>query len=190
MTKHQLREFNIQKRLLLSETEYTTFNIQLSNNFFMAVDLAGIKTIHVFIPIKKNREPDTRLIIERIKTEFSNINLVVPRIKYQTDELEHVFFEGEQQLEENKWGIPEPKFGVKAIPQDVDLIIVPLLAFDKVGHRVGYGKGFYDRFLSQCRKDCKKVGLSFFPPISKIDDIDTYDQTLNMVITPDEIFNF
>jgi 5-formyltetrahydrofolate cyclo-ligase len=64
------------------------------------------------------------------------------------------------------------------------------LCFDLRGFRVGYGKGFYDRFLKKCRADCKKIGLSFFEPVKEISDIEEFDVALNFAVTPQEIYNF
>jgi 5-formyltetrahydrofolate cyclo-ligase len=93
------------------------------------------------------------------------------------------------QLKQNQWGIDEPEFGEEIYPEEFDLIIVPLLAFDKSGHRVGYGKGYYDRFLSKCRPDAKRIGLSFFKPTDNI-DAEEHDLQLTSVITTAEIFTF
>ena len=71
-----------------------------------------------------------------------------------------------------------------------DLIIVPLLAVDAQGHRVGYGKGFYDRFLSKCRPDCLKVGLNYFEPDERIVDVGEHDIKLDACVTPTEVFCF
>jgi 5-formyltetrahydrofolate cyclo-ligase len=104
--------------------------------------------------------------------------------------MESFYFEDFHQLKKNSWGILEPRQGVPAPPEKVDLVIVPLLAFDKLGHRVGYGKGFYDRFLKDCRSDCKKIGLSFFSPEEKIDDANPFDVPLHLALTPKEVFQF
>jgi 5-formyltetrahydrofolate cyclo-ligase len=90
----------------------------------------------------------------------------------------------------NSWGITEPESGELVSPKCLDMVLVPLLVFDKQGKRVGYGKGFYDRFLSQCRSNVLKVGLSYFKPIEKIGDADTYDIPLDICVTPDEIWYF
>ena len=66
----------------------------------------------------------------------------------------------------------------------------PLLAFDEQGHRVGYGKGFYDKLLSKCKPDCKRIGLSLLEPTSKIDDINPHDGILHACITPSKTWDF
>jgi len=73
---------------------------------------------------------------------------------------------------------------------EIDLIFVPLLAFDETGNRVGYGKGFYDKFLTKCRPDAIKVGLSYFEAIDRISDSEQFDIPLNYCITPQRIYEF
>jgi 5-formyltetrahydrofolate cyclo-ligase len=87
-------------------------------------------------------------------------------------------------------GIPEPVQGELIPDEQIDLVFVPLLAFDKKGNRVGYGKGFYDRFLAQCRPNTQKMGLSFFCPIDEISDVDPWDVKLDSCICPDKIWTF
>src|SRR5690606_3671762 len=77
-------------------------------------------------------------------------------------------------IKQNKWGIPEPvdSFGSIEIPSEkLDVVFVPLLVFDEMGHRTGYGKGFYDRFLARCRAETLKIGLSFFEAEEKLEGI-------------------
>ena len=91
----------------------------------------------------------------------------------------------DSELIENRWGIREPVSGEVLGPEQIDLVIVPLLCFDASGHRVGYGRGMYDRFLAGCRADCLKVGLSYFPPVAAIDDVSETDIGLDVCITPE-----
>ncbi len=186
MTKQEVRKIYLQKRLDLSEGEYQQLNLQLYHQFFTQLDLSFIKCIHFFLPIEGKREPDTWPIIERIRREFPHIRISLP--KMNGDELENIYFEGLHQLKKNKWEILEPEQGVPTPTEKIDMVIVPLLAFDKGGHRVGYGKGFYDRFLAECREDCKKIGLSLFDPIQKIDDIEDHDLGLTNCLTPSHLF--
>jgi 5-formyltetrahydrofolate cyclo-ligase len=190
MTKAELRKYYLQKRASLSEAEYLQLNHQLTENFFASVELGFINILHTFIPIEKNREPNTWLIIDRIRREFPGVRLVVPRVNPQTGELENFFFEGLHQLKLNAWSILEPKQGIPAESTKIDMAFVPLLAFDLNGNRVGYGKGFYDKFLSQVNPACKMVGLSLFPAVEKIDDIMPFDVPLHSCITPQQSYRF
>jgi len=190
MTKEELRKIYLQKRLSLSEAEYTKLNFQLYQNFFTGVDLSFIKILHTFLPLEKNKEPDTWLIIDRIRREFPHIRISIPRVNDQLEELENIFFEGLHQLQNNKWGIPEPKQGTPTDPERIDMVLVPMLIFDKHGHRVGYGKGYYDKFLSLCRKDCKRVGISLFEPIETIEAVNDLDVPLQYCVTPSTLYSY
>lgn len=190
MTKEELRKIYLQKRRSLSNLEYEKLSIQLCENFFNQVDLSSTKTLHIFIPIEKNREPNTIFIIERIQNKFPHISLVVPRVNYNTEEMDNFLFQGFDQLEKNKWGILEPREGKRIESQEINMVLIPLLTFDEEGHRVGYGKGFYDKFLNKCKSDCKRIGLSLLEPIAKIDDINTHDGKLHACITPSKTWNF
>jgi 5-formyltetrahydrofolate cyclo-ligase len=188
MTKAELRKSHLEKRLALKETDCLSHSRKICDRFFFSFDLSSIKIIHLYLPIEKNKEPDTWLIVDCIRKEFHNTRISVPRVK--DNRLENFFFEGQHQLEKNAWGIPEPKLGVQTLSEKIDLVIVPLLAFDQSGQRVGYGKGFYDRFLKECKPDCKKVGLSFFEPVEKITDSRDYDVVLTHCITPSRVYEF
>jgi 5-formyltetrahydrofolate cyclo-ligase len=168
----------------LSEAEYLQLNQQLCDNFFSNVNLSEINVLHTFLPIKKNKEVDTWLIIDRVKKEFPNVQISIPKVNNQTASIDNFYFEGTEQVENNMWEIPEPKHGIPTPIEKIDAVLVPLLAFDKQGNRVGYGGGFYDKFLFTCRADCQKIGLSFFEMVDKIDGIDGNDVPLNLVITP------
>src|SRR6478609_1917556 len=99
MTKEEIRKIYLQKRRLLSDIEYEKLSTQVCENFFNQVDLSSIKVLHIFIPIEKNKEPNTRFIIERLQKKFSNISLVVPRVNHNIEEMENFRFEGFHQLD-------------------------------------------------------------------------------------------
>jgi len=189
MRKEELRKIYLQKRLSLTEAEYLEGNKRICDNFFGLVDLSFTVVVHSFLPIEKTKEPNTWLIIERIRREFPHIRVSIPRINNETSALDNFYFEGLHQLQNNTWGIPEPKQGIPTPNDKIDVVLVPLLAFDAAGHRVGYGRGFYDKFLATTRKDCRKIGLSFFPAVDSIDNITGQDLPLDMVVTPKEVLN-
>jgi len=189
MTKQELRKHYLQKRRELSEGEYLVLNHQLCENFFAHIDLSFCKVVHCFLPLTEKREPDTWLIIDRIRREFQHIRLSIPRINPATDELENIYFEGLHQLKKNSWGILEPKQGVPTPIEKIDIVLVPLLAFDGNGNRIGYGKGYYDRFLIACPSTTQKIGLSLFSPENNVPS-EPEDVRLSSCITPAAVFTF
>lgn len=184
MTKKELRKLYLEKRKGLSEGDCASLNLKLYSVFFSSIDLSFVKTLHTYLPIEKNNEPDTWMIVDRIRREFSHVRISLPRVG-PADELENIYYEGPQQLQTSNWKIPEPRQGVPTPDEKIDLVIVPLLVADKQGHRVGYGRGFYDRLLRRMRPDCIKVGLSFFEAVDRIEDLDHHDVALNQCVTPE-----
>lgn len=85
-------------------------------------------------------------------------------------------------MQPNKYGVPEPVNAKEVLEHKIDLVFVPLLISDIHNFRVGYGKGFYDRFLANCKPTAKFIGLNFFEPVLKIDDIHPLDISLHQVI--------
>ncbi len=188
MTKAEARKIYLEKRLALTDAAYQQLNFQLYQQFFTHINLSFIRCLHIFLPIESKREPDTWPIIDRIRREFPHVRLSIPKVA--GDQLENIYFEGLHQLKKNKWGIFEPQQGVPTPAEKIDMVIVPLLAVDARGHRVGYGKGFYDRFLSTCRPDCQRIGISYEEPCEALEDIDNYDISLTHCLTPLNLTSF
>jgi 5-formyltetrahydrofolate cyclo-ligase len=118
------------------------------------------------------------------------MHVVYPKINPVDFSMQHILQEEDTYFELNHYGIPEPVNGKTIDPLELDLVIVPLLGFDEQGNRVGYGKGYYDRFLSKCKEDVIKVGLSFLSPIDCIEDVDFFDKKLDFCITPECVYAF
>jgi len=189
MTKEELRKVYLQKRISLSELEYANLNTRLVETFFNNLDLTGIQLLHSFLPLEKFKEPDTWQILHRLRSEYPKIGIYLPRVNDKNQNIESIFFEGSHLLVPGKWGIPEPVDGTPIDPGQLDMVLVPMLIFDERGHRVGYGKGFYDKFLSLCRKDCKRVGISFFDPVDQIEDITAFDIPVQCCVTPNAFYS-
>ena len=190
MTKSELRKNHLAKRHALSAEELATNSRQIADRFFGNIDLTAVKTVHTFIAIEKFNEVDTSLIYKRIWLDFPQIRTLAPLTDLDRDGLEHFEFDAGTGLVESRWGICEPVGGESVDAAEIDLVLVPLLCFDERGYRIGYGRGFYDKFLSRCRPDCLKVGLSVFEPVKVIGDADEHDVPLNHCITPKNIFSF
>ncbi|KAA5549262.1 5-formyltetrahydrofolate cyclo-ligase [Adhaeribacter rhizoryzae] len=190
MRKAQLRKEMLQKRLGYDAAEIALKSKLIAANFFQHFSFENIKAIHIFLPIQLKNEIDTWLIIQKLHTEYSQIQVVASVSDLQELTLTHHWLLPETELVQNKWGIPEPQGAEVVAIEQIDMVLVPLLAFDIQGHRVGYGKGFYDRFLERCRPDTIKVGLSLEEPITAITDIHTGDTPLDFALTPTNIYKF
>lgn len=193
MTKSALRQQFLAQRWALATEEVERRSQQIAERFFgeffgEPVGMASL-TLHTFLPIVRQNEVDTWPIIHRIWQHFPEIQVAVSVTDTTTNQLSHYALTPETPLTENRWGIPEPQPGRSTTigSHQIDLVLVPLLAFDQQGHRVGYGKGYYDRFLAECRPDCLKIGLSLFEPVERIDDVEPTDVLLNVCITPEQI---
>jgi|SRR5688572_3289159 5-formyltetrahydrofolate cyclo-ligase len=190
MTKTELRKIYLDRRGSLSFEEREARSERISDRFFEKFDLGAVKHLHCFVSIEKFNEVDTAPIFNKIWSEFPSIRTSAPRVDREVGELQHHLYTPETRLLENFWGIREPPIDEAIDPSEIDLVIVPLLCFDERGFRVGYGKGFYDKFLAGCRADSLKVGFSFFPPADPIDDIDEYDVPLDQCVTPERVYVF
>jgi 5-formyltetrahydrofolate cyclo-ligase len=186
MLKSELRKRALAQRNALSEQQFDAFNLGLLAQF-KQLDLSAVKSIHVFLPIISKKEPDTFLIIDYLERSHPEIVIVVSKSDFKTSLLGHFTYAGKADLMNNHYHIPEPQTA-KPFDGKLDMVLVPLLAFDKKGYRVGYGKGFYDRFLNDI--NTIKVGVSFFDGVDEIIDVHLNDIKLDMCITPDKLISF
>jgi 5-formyltetrahydrofolate cyclo-ligase len=190
MKKDELRELYLQKRKLMTPKDRTSLSKQIANLFFNHVYSKELSLVHLFLPIQKFNEVDTWLFVEEFKEKELPTKLVISKSDIESSLMTNYIYNPKERLLENKWGIPEPESGEICDNLLIDLVLIPLLAFDKKGHRVGYGKGFYDRFLKSCRQDALKIGLSYVGPVDLIEDAGENDVILDCVITPEKLFWF
>lgn len=188
MKKAELRKIYLEKRLQLSEMEYQNLNQKLLQQF-MTLDFEGIMAVHLFLPMLRTKEPDTFLLINFLKTAYPQIKRVFPKADFQHKTLTHFLDDEQLIIAENQFGIPEPISGNQFYIDKNSIVIVPLLAFDLAGNRVGYGGGFYDRFLAECENGTQFIGLSFFEPVKEVSDANEFDVKLQGCILPDAIWN-
>jgi 5-formyltetrahydrofolate cyclo-ligase len=186
MLKTEIRKKALKDRLQLNDSMYHVFNESLLKQF-KTLDFSQIKTLHVFLPITEKKEPDTFLLIEWLSKTHPEIKIIVPKADFETALMTNHEYLGKEDLQKNLYNILEPQKG-NLHENEIDMVIIPLLAFDNQGYRVGYGKGFYDRFLRDI--NAQKIGLSLFPAIDKIDDVNEQDIKLDFCITPTEIIKF
>jgi 5-formyltetrahydrofolate cyclo-ligase len=189
MTKAELRTIYLDKLKAILPEERAEKSKFIAEQFFTNFDLTNINLLHCFIPIEKFNEVDTSFIFNRIWNDFPHVHTVVPRACFRTGEMESLRFTSETELKQNAWQIHEPVHDEAVEIAEIDMVVVPGLCFDSELHRVGYGKGFYDRFLSKCRVDCVKIGLSYFPPVEAITEVGEHDIRLDFCVTPERIFS-
>lgn len=187
MTKKEYRKIYLKMRMEMSDAEQKNASAKIIESLIEAVDLRN-KKISLYLPIKAKKEIDTWILINQ--QNLLNSTIALPVSDFNSNTLKHIALESSEQLATNQYGIQEPTNGIELNEQEFDLVIVPLLAFDKQGFRVGYGKGFYDRFLSKCSPKCLFIGLSFFEACDAIDDINEFDIPLHLCITPNQIYHF
>ncbi|MFD2572321.1 5-formyltetrahydrofolate cyclo-ligase [Spirosoma soli] len=202
MTKAELRTQYLAQRRALSAKDVEKLSTTIAGNTLAYAPVKELissstvgfkpKMIHVFLPIVQQNEVNTWPIIHRIWGSYVNVQIVVSVTDMSTRHLLHYELTPDTALLNNRWGIPEPVVWQRqpVRSESIDLILVPLLAFDQQGHRVGYGGGFYDRFLAECRPDCLKVGLSLFEPVERIDEVEITDVRLDKCVTPQSVYSF
>ena len=187
MTKKELRNHYKERRKTLSPGMLDRFSDQICELVFTHFQLEN-KYVSLFLPIERHFEINTYKIWEKAKNMDAFV--AVPKANFETTEMKHILFEHENQLEINAFGIPEPKKGKVIAADRFDFVFVPLLAIDKKGHRVGYGRGFYDRFLKKCAPGCQFIGLHLFELEESISDLAPNDIQLHACITPDKLIRF
>lgn len=143
---------------------------------------------HVFLPITEHKEVNTEFILHLLAGKDKEI--VVSKSDFETRKMTHFLLTDNTKIKKNEYNIPEPINGLEVPANKIEVVFVPLLAFDKKGHRVGYGKGFYDLFLTECNADVIKIGLSFFDAEDLIEDVYDNDVRLDYCVTPKEVYKF
>ena len=141
---------------------------------------------HIYLSNDSKKEVSTNDILSLLLKK--NKKVVVPKIC--DAQLIHFEIDLNTEFIINELGIREPITDVEFDKSLIEIIIVPLLVFDRKGHRVGYGGGFYDRFMSNAPKNVVKIGLSLFEPVDEITDINQNDIELNLVVTPSKTYSF
>lgn len=189
MTKKELRKIYAEKRSRLSDIEKSKLDDLLLIQF-QKLQLSDIQYLFTYYPLALKHEPETELITRYLQFLFPHLQSAIPQTDFNAGEMKAMLVSDDTIYRLNHYGIYEPDNGVELDPLLIDLIIVPLLAFDQSGFRVGYGKGFYDRYLSRCDNKIVTVGLSYFEPVEKIEDTNPFDVPLKYCITPERFYEF
>lgn len=185
--KSKLRNKYQELRTGISSEEIETKSIEIANNL-LRLPIWDYNFYHLFLTISEKKEIDTEPILHILQGKDKNI--VLSKADFKTGKLSNYLLTDSTVIKKNKWNIPEPVDGIEIPVSKMEVVFVPLLSFDKAGHRVGYGKGFYDIFLASCKRDVIKIGLSLFEAEEKIPGILTSDVSLDYCVTPQKTYEF
>ncbi|MDQ6471333.1 5-formyltetrahydrofolate cyclo-ligase [Flavobacterium sp. LHD-80] len=185
--KKELRLHYKNLRKALSEEEIEEKSLAVANNLIQ-LPIWDKTYFHVFLPIVEHKEVDTEFVLHLLSGKDKEI--VISKSDFETREMTHFLLTDNTKIKKNEYNIPEPVNGLQVPSSNIDVVFVPLLAFDIHGNRVGYGKGFYDKFLSECRQETIKIGLSFFEAENQIDDVFESDVKLDYCVTPEKVYEF
>ena len=187
MTKQELRQLYKEKRSVLSSEAIEGFSLAISNQL-LQLPIWDRSFYHIFLSITEHKEINTDYILNILSGKDKNI--VISKTQSKSLRMIHYLLLDNTIIKKNSWNIPEPVDGIEIESNKIEVVFVPLLAFDKKGHRIGYGKGFYDKFLSECRPETLKIGLSFFEAEEEIKEVFESDVALDYCVTPRTIYSF
>lgn len=189
MLKKEARIIYKKKRLDLTPTEVDDKSIKIANQLLKIKPKTFWEDnlyFHLFLSIQENKEIDTEHILNILFAK--NREIVISKSDFNSGEMTHFLLTENTRIKKNRFNIPEPLDGIEVPTNKIDVVFIPLLAFDKKGNRVGYGKGFYDTFLKNT--NCIKIGLTFFEAIETIEDLRENDIPLDFCVTPNKIYTF
>ena len=187
LNKKQLRAEIKQRRRNLTLKEIEDFSIQISN-LIINLPIWKYSFYHIFLSIKSLNEVNTEPLLAILLGKDKNI--AISKTNFETRTMSHILLQDNTVLKLNPQNIPEPINGVEISSKQIEVVFVPLMAFDKLGNRIGYGKGFYDIFLKRCSKNALKIGLSFFEAENFIIENNPHDVPLDYCITPKQVYSF
>ncbi|SHF97157.1 5-formyltetrahydrofolate cyclo-ligase [Flavobacterium segetis] len=187
MKKSEIRLKYKGLRKEFSEREIEEISLAIANNL-LKLPIWQKTYFHIFLPITEHNEVNTEFILHLLSGKDKEI--IISKSDFETRNMTHYLLTDNTKIKKNTYNIPEPVDGIEVPSIKIQVVFVPLLAFDKKGHRVGYGKGFYDKFLSKCRPQTIKIGLSFFEAEELIEDIFEGDVQLDYCVTPEKVYKF
>lgn len=187
MLKKALRIHYKTLRKQLSENQLEEMSLAVANNV-LTLPIWEKTYFHIFLPIEAHNEVNTEFILHLLSGKDKEI--VISKSDFETRNMTHFLLTDNTKIKKNEYNIPEPVDGIEVPAKKIEVVFIPLLAYDKLGNRVGYGKGFYDKFLSECQPGTIKIGLSFFEPEEQITDVFETDVKLDYCVTPNAVFKF
>lgn len=185
MVRAALRRDLIARRLALTTEEVARRSEAIISRVEQLPAYGQARVLMTYVAFRQ--EVETRELIRRALAHGKQV--VVPRVDREEHRLLAVAIDGLQDLFPGAWGIPEPKAvaGRTVAPSAIDLVIVPGVAFDRCGNRLGYGGGYYDRFLPTLRPAAAVVALAYGFQVLQELPPGPHDVPVQYVVTEDEV---
>lgn len=187
MDKKLLRKKYQDLRANFTQEQIEDLSLKISNEL-LKLSIWDKNFYHIFLPIVSQKEINTEYILHILQGKDKNI--IISKSDFATRKMQHFLLTDNTKILLNSYNIPEPIDGIEIPSSQIEVVFVPLLAYDIKGNRVGYGKGFYDQFLKECKPNVIKIGLSLFEPAPIIEDIYEGDIKLDYCCTPFNIYAF
>lgn len=182
--KQLLRKKFSDERLGLTDEVYHSFSNKICSSFLASDAYKSSSVIHCYISMNRRKEVNTLPLLQFMLDDAKHI--IVP-IMLPDGKLKHVQINTLNDLAENSWGVLEPAKGLEVNSEIADCIIVPMLAGDINRNRLGYGKGYYDRFLQTT--NATKIGFCFDFAILEALPVEKHDEKLTQIITEKRIIS-
>lgn len=188
MDKSAIRKEHFEMRKAVSNELREEYSEKISNRVIDFLNSnPAIRHVHLFLSIYKLNEVNTFPLLEKLQ-DLGYI-IYTSHLNPNTKVLDTLEITDAKEFETGDFGIPIPKYPKIVDSGKIQLVLVPLLAYDRKGNRLGYGKGYYDKFFAFLNHKIMKVGLSFFLPTQDI-PAEPHDIGLDICITPDEMYHF
>lgn len=187
MSKVVLRKKYKLLRESLTQDQIEDLSLTIANQL-LALKIWDKSFYHLFLSIEEQKEINTEYILNILSGKDKNI--VISKSNFEDLSMTHYLLTDSTKIKKNDYNIPEPVDGITIKPSQIEVVFVPLLTFDENGNRIGYGKGFYDRFLAQCPPETIKIGLSFFEAEAETFSVSENDIMLDYCVTPTRVYRF
>lgn len=188
MDKGAIRNLYIRKRRELKREDIRRYSEQITEYLLEFLhENPHLKHIHLFLPIDRFHEVDTYPLFYKLQVQ--GFHLYTSAVNKEKDNLDTLDITDIREFKSDSWGIPVPVGANPGKPESIQVVLIPLLAYDLRGFRIGYGKGYYDKYLSSMSQEVLKIGISFFPPMDELPK-ENHDVPLDLCVTPEGRLSF
>lgn len=185
LDKSTLRAQIKHQRSQITHQVWKEWSRKITERVLQNEKVESAESIHCYVSMNSRNEVDTHLMIQSLLEH--NKMVYIPVMNQETNELQHAALSDVDALVPNEWGVPEPVNQDNVPIISPNIIIVPLLAADRNGNRLGYGKGYYDRFLASV--SALKIGVVFDQFILNTIPVEPHDVPLDLLITESTTIN-